>query len=217
MWAKPDLKLLVFLCLTISSSTGSILPIVLSAHHMAKMVFLTSSHLYSAYPNMTQNGESILLDDKEPVTVYPLQIRQHLLEFERPCGIACPTLEHSLFWSKQVGCIVWNSDHVDEDQVERQADESIFWKIGRDCKNPWCKSYTKHCDWIQDLCTFVVTNWLPGSVYSVLFVFSYMIINWFTKPSILWTSVRCLCLLLSVFLDNTWCTFVTMFTPYHRI
>lgn len=122
------------------------LPVVLCARHTAEMTFLTSSHLYSPYADLTQNSETILLQDSAVPIAAPIEVQKSVVAWERPCGVACPAVERSWFHSDSIGRVVWNRANVDEEALTQHIEQPFFWKIKGECKNPRCNHYSKRCD-----------------------------------------------------------------------
>ena len=132
--------------LTISTSPTSILPIIFSASHTAEMTFLTSSHLYSVYPDLTQNRQSVLIHTPNSCVVRPIDLKCSVYDWDQPCGVVCPSLERSWFRNREIGCVVWNNGSVDSERVRSLENQAYFWKIGGECDNPLCNAFVRQCN-----------------------------------------------------------------------
>lgn len=130
----------------ISTSSTWVLPVVLCACHTTEMTFLTSSHLYSPYADLTQNSETVLLQNSAVPIAAPIEVQKSVVAWERPCGVACPELEHSWFRSDSIGHVVWNRATVDEEASLQHIEQPFFWKMKGKCKNVRCNHYYKHFD-----------------------------------------------------------------------
>lgn len=112
----------------------------------AEMTFVTSSHLYSVYPDLTQNGKGVLIRESEASIDNGIDLKKSLYEWDLPCGVVCPSLERCWFQNKDIGWVVWNGKRVDSKTVKSLANQAFFWKIGGDCINPLCNAFVRRCD-----------------------------------------------------------------------
>lgn len=132
--------------LILESSTTSVLPVVLGAHHTASMNILTARNFYSFYPHFTTRHLSIcgnsLPEYESLVGLARVGVRvvdngRHT-SYEGSCGLECPNIQRRVRGMHGVGVVCWNPrgrQNIDF------AEETIKWGIGGYCYNPLCQFY----------------------------------------------------------------------------
>lgn len=123
---------------------------LLASPVMCQTNLLTSTRIYSFFPNMITSVATIKTDIAGVRAVRrpgaPYVFRSNNRQWTRACGVLCPSKERCTVGDKGVASFLWNvkiaSPSSRFDDVDYLlAEHALVWRFSMKCRNVKCRNY----------------------------------------------------------------------------